>query len=57
MKQGVVFGTGRPATGRTHAISVRISSEAYELLKNKKNKSQYIDWLIRVGEAIPKLGR
>lgn len=57
MKAGEEFGTGRPATGRTHAISVRISSEAYELLKDKKNKSQYIDWLIRVGEVIPKLGR
>ena len=57
MKAGEEFATGRPATGRTHAISVRISSEAYELLKDKKNKSQYIDWLIRVGEFIPKLGR
>lgn len=57
MKAGEEFATGRPATGRTHAISVRISSEAYELLKDKKNKSQYIDWLIRVGEVIPKLGR
>ena len=57
MNAGSKFATGRPATGRTHAISVRISSEAYELLRGKKNKSEYIDWLIKAGEAIPKFGR
>lgn len=47
MKAGSKFATGRPATGRTYAISVRISHEAAEILSTKKNKSQYIDGLIR----------
>ena len=47
MKAGSKFGTGRPATGRTYAISVRISREAAEILSTKKNKSEYIDGLIR----------
>lgn len=47
MKAGSKFGTGRPATGRTYAISVRISQEAVKILNKKKNKSEYIDSLIR----------
>ncbi len=44
------FGTGRPATGRNKAVSVKISQEAYEILQGKKNKSEYIDRLIRAAE-------
>ena len=40
-------GGGRPATDRNVAISVRISQEANELLKQQKNKSEYIDRLIK----------
>jgi len=40
-------GGGRPATDRNIAISVRISQEANELLKRQKNKSEYIDRLIK----------
>ena len=47
MKSGTKFASGRPATGRTHAISVRISQEAANILSTKKNKSEYIDNLIR----------
>lgn len=51
MKAGTKFATGRPATGRTHAITVRISQEAAELLCTKKNKSEYIDALIKNDRA------
>lgn len=47
MKSGTKFASGRPATGRTQAISVRISQEAANILKTKKNKSEYIDNLIK----------
>ena len=47
MKAGSKFASGRPATGRTVAISLRISKQAAEILSNKKNKSEYIDELIR----------
>ena len=47
MKAGSEFASGRPATGRTHAISVRISQEAANILNTKKNKSEYIDRLIK----------
>ena len=47
MKSGIKFASGRPATGRTVAISVRISKQAAEILSKKKNKSEYIDFLIR----------
>lgn len=57
MKAGTKFGTGRPATGRTYAISVRISHEAAEILSNKKNKSEYIDELIRHDAALEKLDK
>lgn len=44
---GSGFATGRPATGRTHAVSVRLTAEAFELLKRQRNKSEYIDNLIK----------
>lgn len=44
---GSDFGTGRPATGRTHAVSVRLTKEAFELLQRQRNKSEYIDRLIK----------
>ena len=43
---GSDFATGRPATGRNKGLSVRISEEAYNLIKKEKNKSEYIDKLI-----------
>ena len=43
---GSDFATGRPATGRNKGLSVRISKEAYNLIKKEKNKSEYIDKLI-----------
>ncbi len=44
------FATGRPATARTYAVSVRITKEAAEILSTKKNKSEYIDNLIKQDE-------
>ena len=43
---GSDFATGRPATGRNRGLSVRVSEEAYNLIKKEKNKSEYIDRLI-----------
>lgn len=43
---GSTFATGRPATGRNRGLSVRVSEEAYNLVKKEKNKSEYIDRLI-----------
>ena len=43
---GSGFATGRPATGRNRGLSVRVSEEAYNLIKKEKNKSEYIDRLI-----------
>jgi len=43
---GSDFATGRPATGRNKSLSVRVSEEAYNLIKKEKNKSEYIDRLI-----------
>jgi len=43
---GSDFATGRPATGRNRGLSVRVSEEAYEIIKKEKNKSEYIDKLI-----------
>lgn len=43
---GSDFATGRPATGRNRGLSVRVSEEAYNLIKKEKNKSEYIDKLI-----------
>lgn len=47
VEPGSDFATGRPKTGRTHAISVRISQEAMEMLSRQHNKSEYIDELIK----------
>lgn len=44
---GSDFATGRPATGRTHAITVRVSQEAADILKGAGNKSQLVDQLIK----------
>ena len=57
MKSGIKFASGRPATGRTVAISVRISKQAAEILSKKKNKSEYIDVLIRHDAALEKLDK
>lgn len=46
-KPGTAFGTGRPSTGRTHAITIRISEKAFEYLCSVGNKSEYIDSLIK----------
>lgn len=47
-KAGTAFGTGRPSTGRTHAITIRISEKAFEYLCSVGNKSAYIDTLIKL---------
>lgn len=39
--------SGRPTTERKITLSVRISPEAHALLAGVKNKSQYIDNLIK----------
>ena len=46
MKAGTAFGTGRPSTGRTHAITIRVSEKAFKYLCSVGNKSAYIDSLI-----------
>lgn len=46
-KAGTAFATGRPATGRKYPITIRISEEAYERLHQQRNKSEYIDDLIK----------
>ena len=46
-KPGSAWGTGRPSTGRTHPVTIRLSDFAYEALSKVKNKSLYIDSLIR----------
>ena len=51
MKAGTTFASGRPATGRSKAVSVRLTEEAYAILKSKRNKSAYIDRLIRIAET------
>lgn len=38
---------GRPRTNRRKAVTVRISEDAARLLESKKNKSEFIDSLIR----------
>ena len=45
-KPGSGWGTGRPATGRTHPVTIRLSDNAYNWLAQKWNKSAYIDYLI-----------
>ena len=43
---GSRFATGRPSTGRTHTITLRISSLANKILHEHSNKSAFIDKLI-----------
>jgi hypothetical protein len=40
-------GGGRPATDRNVAVTVRISQEAADKLKTVKNKSEFLDRLIK----------
>lgn len=47
-KPGSAWGTGRPSTGRTHPVTIRLSDFAIEALAKVKNKSLYIDSLIRI---------
>ena len=47
-KPGSGWGTGRPSTGRTHPVTVRLSDVAYEALGKVTNKSLYIDCLIQI---------
>ena len=46
------FAQGRPATGRTFAVSVRITKEAADILNTKRNKSEYLDHLIKQDERL-----
>lgn len=48
---GTAFGTGRPATGRTHPITIRVSDEAFKILGHIRNKTEYIDTLIRLNPS------
>ena len=41
------FAIGRPATGRNKTITVRISQQSAEILKDEHNKSELIDKLIK----------
>ena len=43
---GSRFATGRPATGRTHTITLKISSLANQILHEQSNKSAFVDKLI-----------
>lgn len=40
-------GGGRPATDRKCVLSVRISQEASDMIADVRNKSEYIDTLIK----------
>lgn len=40
-------GGGRPPTNRNVSVNFRISQEAADLLNKQKNKSEYIDNLIK----------
>ena len=40
-------GGGRPATDRNVTVTVRISQEAADKLKTVKNKSEFIDRIIK----------
>ena len=39
-------GAGRPTTDRNNILSVRISKQALDIIKDIKNKSEFIDNLI-----------
>ena len=40
-------GGGRPFTDRKVAVTVRISQEASDILNEQKNKSEFVDSLIK----------
>ena len=40
-------GGGRPTTDRNIAVTIRISQEAADILSQQKNKSEFIDTLIK----------
>ena len=40
-------GGGRPVTDRNVAVTIRISQEASDILKEQRNKSEFIDTLIK----------
>lgn len=44
---GARVGSGRPREDRKCMLSVRISLEASEMIKTMKNKSEYVDELIK----------
>lgn len=41
-------GAGRKVTPYKKSLMVRISDEAYDIIKDKKNKSEYIDTIIKL---------
>ena len=43
---GTAFATGRPATGRIHPVTFRISAEALSIVSMVPNKSEFVDHLI-----------
>lgn len=45
-KAGTAFATGRPATGRNHPVTFRISAEALAILSIVPNKSEFVNDLI-----------
>lgn len=47
MKAGTAFATGRPSTGRSHPITIRVSEKVFDYLNSVGNKSEYIDSLIK----------
>lgn len=47
MKAGTAFATGRPSTGRSHPMTIRVSENVFDYLNNVANKSEYIDSLIK----------
>ena len=40
-------GGGRPVTDRNVPVTIRISQEAADILKEQRNKSEFIDTLIK----------
>ena len=46
IQAGTAFATGRPATGRIHPVTFRISTEALAILSIVPNKSEFVDQLI-----------
>lgn len=46
-KGGARPGSGRPETGRNIRVCIKLSKEVVDYLRGIKNKSEYIDNLIR----------